>query len=102
MKSYFRMLLETAWIPALGIGMLFAIIFTLASCSKEGELQNQSKQEIIINGKEYRFIKVVPADGERAVWLLVPKDSTVELPKSISWNYSCGKNCTATQTVFML
>ena len=71
-------------------------LLLLTSCTKEGEVQNKSKQHIIINGEEYYFLQVVPADGEKGVWLLIPKDSKVELPQVISYDYNqyCGKHCT--------
>lgn len=72
-----------------------ALLLVLLSCSKEGEVLNRSNGTIKINGKEYKFIKVVPADGANGVWLLVPSDATVELPILTSYEYrtSCGKNC---------
>jgi hypothetical protein len=73
--------------------LITIITLFLFSCSKEGEITGKSKGHIIINGKEYYFIKVVPEDGARPVWLLIPKDSKVETPQNISWKYSCGKNC---------
>lgn len=76
----------------------------LLSCSKEGEVTNKSNGTININGKEYKFIKVVPADGERGVWLLIPSDATVELPKLISYSHleNCGKNCWSERYITVL
>lgn len=80
--------------------LIFLVLLCFA-CSKEGEILDKSNNHILINGKEYYFIKVVPADGERGVWLLVPKDTKVETPGVISYNYTvnCGKNCWTTKTV---
>lgn len=81
--------------------LILIVAVILLSCSKEGEVLGRSTNHININGVEYYFIKVVPADGERGVWLLVPKDSKVEMPQIISYNYttSCGKNCFRTRSV---
>lgn len=77
--------------------IFIALIAVLTSCSpnKEGEVTGRSDGRILINGKEYYFLQVVPADGERGVWLLVPKDADVKLPQTTSYEYSesCGKNC---------
>lgn len=77
--------------------VFIALFATLMACSpnKEGEVTGQSDGHILINGKEYYFLRVVPADGERGVWLLVPKDADVKLPQTTSYEYSksCGKNC---------
>lgn len=78
------------------------VIFSLSSCTKEGEIRRKSTKGIIINGKKYHFIEVCPADGAREVWILVPDDATVEIPQTISFTYTCGKNCTATQTAIQI
>lgn len=73
---------------------LFAAL-TACSSNKEGEVTGRSNGHVIINGKEYYFLRVVPADGERGVWLLIPKDADVKLPQTTNYRYSksCGKNC---------
>ncbi len=83
------------------ITFVLALLLLLIGCSKEGEITNRSQNHIIIDGKEYYFIKVIPADGERGVWLLIPKGQDVEIPRTLSYTYttSCGKNCTTTRTV---
>lgn len=72
---------------------LIALCLILFSCSKEGEIKHQSVGSIKINGKEYKFIEVVPADGQHGVWLLVPVDARIEIPQVTSHQISCGKNC---------
>lgn len=74
----------------------FAVFIALSfsSCNKEGEILDQSTKGVIINGKEYKFIRIVPTEGASAVWILVPKDARVEVPSTIAWKVSCGKNCT--------
>lgn len=69
------------------------------SCNKEGEILHESTKTIKINGNEYRFIQVVPVDGERGVWILVPNDATVEMPKITAQIKTCGKNCRYMQTL---
>ena len=73
--------------------ILFLLLLTIISCSKEGEIKNQSTRSIKINGREYRFLKIVPADGEHAVWLLIPSDAKISVPEVISYRVNCGKNC---------
>lgn len=77
--------------------LFIAILLIALGCSgrKEGEVTGRSNNHIIINGKEYYFLRVIPADGERGVWLLIPKDADVKLPQMTSYRYSksCGKNC---------
>lgn len=80
----------------------FLIIVVMVACTKEGEVTNKSTRTIQINGKEYYFMEVVPADGERAVWLLIPKDADVRMPMPISQRVSCGKNCYRMLTAIMV
>lgn len=81
----------------LGLVVIFAL--TLLGCSKEGSVVDRSTNHVIIGGKEYYFIKVIPADGAKGVWLLVPKDASVQMPTVISYSRSCGKGCTEEVTV---
>jgi hypothetical protein len=82
---------------------LFVFIALLSmACRKEGEITDQSQGHIKINGKEYRFIRIVPSEGATPVWILVPNDATVEVPRVLSMNVSCGKNCTTqSSTIFI-
>lgn len=83
------------------IAFLFGIVLISCTEHKEGQITNKSVNHIIINGKKYKFLEIVPADGERPVWLLVPEDANVEMPRVISQTYteSCGKGCS--RTVFI-
>lgn len=74
--------------------VLLLALFTMA-CGKEGEIRRRSTQHIKIDGVEYYFLEIVPADGADGVWLLLPKNSEVEvpLPRTTSWMIRCGKNC---------
>lgn len=81
------------------------LLFVLAvcfACTNEGEIQATSERHIKINDKEYKFIRIVPADNYRAVWILVPLDATIEVPPVISARVSCGKNCTEEQTALLV
>lgn len=76
------------------IAVLLIVAALAFSCSKEGEVFDNATKAININGKEYRFIQIVPADGAHGVWILVPKDADVKVPQVTSYSVSCGKSCT--------
>lgn len=80
------------------IVLLLGLVMISCTEHKEGQVTNRSANHIIINGKKYRFVEIVPADGERPVWLLVPEDAEIEMPRVISqsWTESCGKGCSRT------
>lgn len=70
----------------LGVGLI-----TLISCSERGEVHEQPTDFIVIHGKTYKLMQVVPADGERAIWIMYPKDSNDAMPTIINYNVREGK-----------
>lgn len=77
--------------------LLFCVL--LFSCSKEGEITNSPGTVYLINGKEYKFYQVSPANNSKGVWILVPFDSTIPVPISTKYSYTTrtgGKHSTTT------
>ena len=58
------------------------------ACSKKGEIIQSPEDFIIIHGKTYKLMKVVPEDNERPIWIMYPKDSLDKQPESINWTYT--------------
>ena len=77
----------------LGVGLI-----TLISCDKRGEIYEHPSDFIAIHGKTYKLMKVVPADGEHAIWIMYPKDSNDAMPTILNYNVQHGKNV-STQAV---
>lgn len=69
-----------------------ALVLLLASCGKKGQILHEPS-EWLINGKMYKLVQVVPADGANAIWIMYPKDSTDtdKPPVSINWTQNSGK-----------
>ena len=63
---------------------------TLSACSEKGEVVKSPSDFIVIHGKTYKLMKVVPADGERAIWIMYPKDSADSQPTIINYEVSTG------------
>jgi hypothetical protein len=70
----------------LGLGLI-----TLISCSQRGEIYEHPSDFIVIHGKTYKLMKVVPADGENSIWIMYPKDSNDAMPTIINYNVQHGK-----------
>lgn len=78
--------------------LIFVILlFITASCYQEGKIYSQSTNIFRINGKNYKFFSVAPAENYTPVWILVPLDSSVAMP--ISMQYQAGKH---TQSVIII
>ena len=65
--------------------LLVLSIVALASCQKRGEIYQQPQDFIEINGKVYKLVKVVPADGERSIWIMYPKDTADKMPTVLNY-----------------
>ena len=72
--------------------LLISILIILFSCAKRGEIIKEPIDFIEINGKIYKLIKVVPADGYNSIWIMYPKDGSDKIPTSINYNVKEGKN----------
>jgi len=64
---------------------------TLVSCSERGEVREQPTDFIVIHGKTYKLMRVVPSDGANAIWIMYPKDSSDAMPTIINYNTKQGK-----------
>jgi hypothetical protein len=71
--------------------ILILSIVALASCQKRGEIYQQPQDFIEINGKVYKLVKVVPADGERSIWIMYPKDTADKMPTVLNYEVQEGK-----------
>ena len=66
-------------------------ILTLVSCSERGEVREQPADFIVIHGKTYKLMRVVPLDGAQPIWIMYPKDSSDAMPTIINYNTKQGK-----------
>ena len=78
--------------------ILAIVILLLASCSDKGEITTNPTDFIQINGKIYKLMSVVPADGASSIWILYPKDSSEPMPTTLNYQVNQGKS-TRTETV---
>lgn len=67
------------------------IALTLVSCSERGEIYEPASDFIIIHGKTYKLMRVVPSDGAYAIWIMYPKDSSDAMPTIINYQEHKGK-----------
>jgi hypothetical protein len=70
----------------LGLGLI-----TLISCSERGEIREQASDFIIIHGKTYKLMRVVPSDGANPIWIMYPKDSNDAMPTILNYQVQQGK-----------
>jgi hypothetical protein len=66
-------------------------IITLISCSERGEIREQASDFIIIHGKTYKLMRVIPSDGENGIWIMYPKDSSDAMPTILNYQVQQGK-----------
>jgi len=71
--------------------LLLLSIIALSSCQKRGEIYDHPQDFIEINHKIYKLVKVVPADGERSIWIMYPKDTLDKMPTVINYEIQEGK-----------
>jgi hypothetical protein len=71
--------------------ILILTIVALASCQKRGEIHHEPQDFIEINGKVYKLVKVVPADEERSIWIMYPKDTLDKMPTVLNYEVQEGK-----------
>lgn len=80
--------------------MLLTTVVLLASCAKEGQIKSQPSTTYLINGKTFKFVSIIPADGVESVWILVPLDSSTTVPLVSKYSYTVhSKNHTSTYNV---
>lgn len=71
--------------------LLVLSIVVLSSCQKRGEVTQQPQDFIEINGKVYKLVRVVPADGEHSIWIMYPKDTVDKMPTVLNYEVQQGK-----------
>lgn len=71
--------------------LLVLSIVVLSSCEKRGEVTQQPQDFIEINGKVYKLVRVVPADGEHSIWIMYPKDTADKMPTVLNYEVQQGK-----------
>jgi hypothetical protein len=70
----------------LGLGLI-----TLISCSERGEIREQPTDFIVIHGKTYKLMRVIPSDGANGIWIMYPKDSSDAMPTILNYQVQQGK-----------
>jgi hypothetical protein len=70
---------------------ILGLALMVTACSKTGEIADTPKDFIVIHGKTYKIMSVVPCDGCRTIWIMYPKDSLDALPQSINYDVRSGK-----------
>lgn len=83
-----------------GFLIIFAIALVLNSCTKAGEVTN-SPVTVKIYGKEYIFKGVIVQNDTKPVWIMIPVDSTVPQPLTISQEIKVGKT-TEQQSIIII
>lgn len=66
---------------------IFAILLIsllLYSCSQKGQIADEPRDFININGKIYKIMSVYPCDGCNYIWIMYPKDSLGTVPQMIA------------------
>lgn len=73
----------------------------LSACNKKGDIIESPSDFVVIHGKTYKLMKVVPSDGSHPIWIMYPKDSTDSQPTIINYNVNSGgkNNQTSNETV---
>jgi hypothetical protein len=71
--------------------LLATLLIGMMGCSQRGEVFQQPQDFIEINGKVYKLLKIVPADGEHAIWIMYPKDTTDKVPTLLNYDVKKGK-----------
>lgn len=74
--------------------LTIAVSLLILSCNttERGEIRSEPSDFIIIHGKTYKIMEVVPKEGRRAIWIMYPKDSLDTMPQSINYNIKIGKH----------
>ena len=71
--------------------LIATLLIGMMGCSQRGEVFQQPQDFIEINGKVYKLLKIVPADGENAIWIMYPKDTTDKVPTLLNYDVKKGK-----------
>jgi hypothetical protein len=71
---------------------VIACVALLSACTEKGDIIESPSDFIIIHGKTYKLMKVVPSNGDHAIWIMYPKDSTDSQPTIVNYEVSQGKS----------
>jgi hypothetical protein len=71
--------------------LIATLLIGMMGCSQRGEVFQQPQDFIEINGKVYKLLKIVPSDGEHAIWIMYPKDTTDKVPTVLNYHVQEGK-----------
>jgi hypothetical protein len=76
-------------------------ITLLTSCHEEGEIVSTPNSVYTINGKNYKFIQVAPAENYYPVWIMVPLDTLQVVPQVIVTKQPNSKTQKLTSTIIL-
>ena len=71
--------------------LITTLLIGMMGCSERGDLRQQPQDFIEINGKIYKLVSIVPADGEHPIWIMYPKDTTDKMPMVLNHAVKSGK-----------
>jgi len=71
--------------------LLATLLIGMMGCSQRGDLHQKPQDFIEINGKVYKLLKIVPADGEHPIWIMYPKDTGDKVPTVLNYEIPAGK-----------
>lgn len=69
----------------------------LASCTKQGEIEQAPTDFINIHGKTYKIMSVTPCKNCNAIWIMYPKDSLDKQPTIINYDETVSSGKTSHQ-----
>jgi hypothetical protein len=75
--------------------LTIAVSLLILSCNETGEIIEQPSDFVIIHGKTYKIMRIVPKEGYNSIWIMYPKDSLDTMPQSINYIRSNGKTSTS-------
>ena len=70
--------------------LLLGIVFI--SCKEKGQVTYEPEDFIIIHGKTYKLVSVVPCENCKEIWIMYPKDSLDSIPTNLNYTISEGKH----------
>ena len=76
-------------------------ITLLTSCHEEGEVVQSPNSVYTINGKNYKFIQIAPAENDRPVWIMLPLDTLQVVPQVIVTKQPNSKTQKLTSTIIL-
>ena len=78
--------------------LTIAVSLLVLSCYQTGEITQKPSDFVIIHGKTYKIMRIVPKRGYDAIWIMYPKDSIDTMPQSINYEVGNSKH-SATKTI---